>query len=89
MDRVRSGLTQQQPEDITAARKSEVSYRTIGSQKELGDWLGLVLVLLLLLLFPLFPLLVGLWVWLGRSMFGGDQGAEIGGNMAEDLNKNC
>ncbi|BCU95740.1 MAG: hypothetical protein CM15mV10_1180 [uncultured marine virus] len=57
-------------------------------QKELGDWLGLALVLLLLLVFPLFPLLVGVaagWV----AMFGGDQGADIGGNMAEDLNKNC
>ena len=30
------------------------------------------------------------WVAAGWvAMFGGDQGAEIGGNMAEDLNKNC
>lgn len=30
------------------------------------------------------------WVVAGWvAMFGGDQGAEIGGNMAEDLNKNC
>ena len=30
------------------------------------------------------------WVAAGWiAMFGGEQGAEIGGNMAEDLNKNC
>ena len=30
------------------------------------------------------------WVVAGWvAMFGGEQGAEIGGNMAEDLNKNC
>ena len=30
------------------------------------------------------------WVAAGWvAMFGGNQGAEIGGNMAEDLNKNC
>ena len=30
------------------------------------------------------------WVAAGWvAMFGGDQGATIGGNMAEDLNKNC
>ena len=30
------------------------------------------------------------WVAAGwNAMFGGEQGAEIGGNMAEDLNKNC
>ena len=30
------------------------------------------------------------WVAAGWvAMFGGNQGAEIGGNMAEDLNKDC
>ena len=30
------------------------------------------------------------WVAAGWiAMFGGEQGADIGGNMAEDLNKNC
>ena len=30
------------------------------------------------------------WVVAGWvAMFGGEQGAEIGGQMAEDLNKNC
>ena len=30
------------------------------------------------------------WVAAGWvAMFGGDQGADIGGSMAEDLNKNC
>ena len=30
------------------------------------------------------------WVAAGWvAMFGGDKGADIGGNMAEDLNKNC
>ena len=30
------------------------------------------------------------WVAAGWvAMFGGEQGANIGGNMAEDLNKNC
>ena len=57
------GLTQQQAagynemhEKVKPASKQSVQ------QKELGDWLGLALVLLLLLLFPLFPLLVGLWL---------------------------
>ena len=83
------GLTQQQTQEITAARKSEECVKAIGGKlKELVGWSGLALVLLLLLVLPLFPLLVGLpsyWV----AMFGGNQGANIGGNMAEDLNKNC
>ena len=29
------------------------------------------------------------WVAGWVAMFGGNQGAEIGGNMAEELNKNC
>ena len=66
---------------------SRASRRSVVANKREDLW-GLALVLLLLLLFPLFPLLVGLaagWV----AMFGGEQGAEIGGNMVNDLNDAC
>lgn len=38
------------------AQKSEPVSKRLVQEKELGDWLGLALVLLLLLVFPLFPL---------------------------------
>ena len=55
-------------------------------EKELGDWLGQVLVLLLapaLSTIPFVGWVIAGWVAMfGGAMFGGNQGAEIGGNMA-------
>ena len=53
------GLTQQQAEEITAARKSEACIKAIEVQKEQDVWWVHRLVLVLLLLLALSPLLVG------------------------------
>ncbi len=56
--------------------------------KELVGWLGLALSAAAAPTLSTIPF-VG-WVAAGWvAMFGGNQGADIGGNMAEDLNKNC
>ena len=82
------GLTQQQAEDITAARKSEACIEAIGSAKGTGRLVGTSVGAAAAPAVSTIPF-VG-WVVAGWvAMFGGDQGAEIGGNMAEDLNKNC
>ena len=82
------GLTQQQAEDITAARKSEACIEAIGSAKGTGRLVGTSVGAAAAPTVSTIPF-VG-WVVAGWvAMFGGDQGAEIGGNMAEDLNKNC
>ena len=82
------GLTQQQAEDITAARKSEACIKAVGSAEGTGRLVGTSIGA------SAAPALSGIpfigWVAAGWvAMFGGNQGAEIGGNMAEDLNKNC
>ena len=82
------GLTQQQAEEITAARKSEACIKAIGSAEGTGRLVGTSVGA------SAAPALSGIpfvgWVAAGWvAMFGGDQGADIGGNMAEDLNKNC
>ena len=82
------GLTQQQAEDITAARKSEACIKAIGSAEGTGRLVGTSSGA------SAAPALSGIpfigWVAAGWvAMFGGNQGADIGGNMAEDLNKNC
>ena len=82
------GLTQQQAEDITAARKSEACIKAIGSAEGTGRLVGTSIGA------SAAPALSGIpvigWVAAGWvAMFGGNQGADIGGNMAEDLNKNC
>ena len=82
------GLTQQEASDITAARKSEECIKAIGSAEGTGRLVGTSIGA------SAAPALSGIpfigWVAAGWvAMFGGNQGADIGGNMAEDLNKNC
>ena len=82
------GLTQQQAEDITAARKSEACIKAIGSAEGTGRLVGTSIGAAAAPTVSTIPF-VG-WVVAGWvAMFGGNQGAEIGGNMAEDINKNC
>ena len=82
------GLTQQQAKEITDARKSEACIKAIGSAEGTGRLVGTSIGA------SAAPALSGIpfigWVAAGWvAMFGGNQGADIGGNMAEDLNKNC
>ena len=84
----RPGLTQKQSQEITDARKSEACIEAIGSAKGTGRLVGTSIGA------SAAPALSGIpyigWVASGWvAMFGGNQGAEIGGSMAEDLNKNC
>ena len=82
------GLTQQQADQLTAARKSEACIEAIGSAKGTGRLVGTSVGAAAAPTVSSVPF-VG-WVMAGWiAMFGGNQGAEIGGNMAEDLNKNC
>ena len=82
------GLTQGEAAEITAARKSEACIEAVGAAKGTGRLVGTSIGA------SAAPALSGIpfigWVAAGWvAMFGGDQGANIGGNMAEDLNKNC
>ena len=82
------GLTQQEAADITAARKSEACIEAVGAAKGTGRLVGTSVGAAAAPTLSTIPF-VG-WVAAGWvAMFGGDQGANIGGNMAEDLNKNC
>ena len=82
------GLTQQEAADITAARKSEECIKAIGSAEGTGRLVGTSICAAAAPTVSTIPF-VG-WVVAGWvAMFGGNQGAEIGGNMAEDINKNC
>ena len=82
------GLTQQQSDEITAARKSEACIEAIGSAKGTGRLVGTSIGASAAPSLANIPY-VG-WVAAGWvAMFGGNQGADIGGDMAEDLNKNC
>jgi hypothetical protein len=82
------GLTQQQAKDITDARKSEECIKAIGSAEGTGRLVGTSIGAAAAPSLSSIPF-VG-WVAAGWvAMFGGNQGADIGGNMAEDLNKNC
>ena len=82
------GLTQQQAEEITSLRKSEACIKAIGSAEGTGRLVGTSIGASAAPSLASIPF-VG-WVAAGWvAMFGGDQGANIGGNMAEDLNKNC
>ena len=82
------GLTQQQAKDITAIRKSEECIKAIGSAEGTGRLVGTSIGAAAAPTVSTIPF-VG-WVVAGWvAMFGGNQGAEIGGNMAEDMNKNC
>ena len=82
------GLTQQQAKEISAARKSEACVKAIGSAEGTGRIVGTSVGAAAAPTLSSIPF-VG-WVAAGWvAMFGGNQGADIGGNMAEDLNKNC
>jgi hypothetical protein len=82
------GLTQQEAADITAARKSEACIKAIGSAEGTGRLVGTSIGASAAPALANIPF-VG-WVAAGWvAMFGGNQGADIGGSMAEDLNKDC
>ena len=82
------GLTQQEAADITAARKSEACIKAIGSAEGTGRLVGTSVGASAAPALSSIPF-VG-WVAAGWvAMFGGNQGADIGGNMAEDLSKDC
>ena len=71
-----------------ASNKSEECIKAIGSAEGTGRLVGTSIGA------SAAPALSGIpfigWVAAGWvAMFGGNQGADIGGNMAEDLNKNC
>jgi len=82
------GLTSEQAKNITAARKSEACIKAIGSAEGTGRLVGTSVGA------AAAPAVSGIpfigWVAAGWvAMFGGNQGAEIGGNMAEDMSKDC
>ena len=82
------GLTERQAKQITDGRKSEACIEAIGSAKGTGRLVGTSVGAAAAPTVSTIPF-VG-WVVAGWvAMFGGEQGADIGGNMAEDLNKNC
>ena len=83
-----SGLTQEEAARITEIRKSEACIKAIGSAEGTGRLVGTSVGAAAAPTVSSIPF-VG-WVVAGWvAMFGGNQGAEIGGNMAEDINKNC
>ena len=82
------GLTQQQAKEITAARKSEACVKAIGSAEGTGRIVGTSVGAAAAPTLSSIPF-VG-WVAAGWvAMFSGNQGANIGGGMAENLNQNC
>ena len=82
------GLTDAQAEKITSIRKSEACIKAIGSAEGTGRLVGTSIGASAAPTLSSIPF-VG-WVAAGWvAMFSGNQGADIGGNMAEDLNKNC
>ena len=75
-------------DEISAGGKSEACIEAIGSGKRTGRMVGASGGAAVAPAFTNIPF-VG-WVIAGAAtMMGMDQGAEIGGNMVEDLNKNC
>ena len=82
------GLTQEQANEITAARKSEACIKAIGSAEGTGRIVGTSVGAAAAPTLSSIPF-VG-WVAAGWvAMFSGNQGANIGGGMAENLNQNC
>ena len=82
------GLTHEQASNINDARKSEACIKAIGSAEGTGRLVGTSVgasAAPALANIPYIGWVASGWV----AMFGGNQGAEIGGNMAEGLNKNC
>ena len=83
-----SGLSQEEAARITEIRKSEACIKAIGSAEGTGRLVGTSIGAAAAPSLSSIPF-VG-WVAAGWvAMFGGNQGADIGGNMAENLNKNC
>ena len=82
------GLTDAQAQEIAAARKSEACIKAIGGAEGTGRLVGTSVGAAAAPTLSTIPF-VG-WVAAGWvAMFGGEQGANIGGDMAQDLNKNC
>ena len=82
------GLTQEEASNITSIRKSEECIKAVGSAEGTGRLVGTSIGAAAAPTVSTIPF-VG-WVVAGWvAMFGGNQGADIGGNMAENLNKNC
>ena len=82
------GLTDAQAQEISAARKSEACIKAIGGAEGTGRLVGTSVGAAAAPALSSIPF-VG-WVAAGWvAMFGGEQGANIGGDMAENLNKNC
>ena len=82
------GLSQEEAANITAIRKSEACIKAIGGAEGTGRLVGTSIgasAAPTLSTIPFIGWVAAGWV----AMFGGNQGADIGGNMAEDLNKNC
>ena len=82
------GLTNSQAAEINSTKKSEACIKAIGSAEGTGRIVGTSVGAAAAPAVSSIPF-VG-WVAAGWvAMFGGDQGAEMAGNMAEELNKNC
>ena len=82
------GLTAGQTAEIVAARQSEACIKAIGSAEGTGRLVGTSVGAAAAPTLSTIPF-VG-WVAAGWvAMLGGNQGAEIGGNMAEDMSKDC
>ena len=82
------GLTEGQTTDIMKTRRSEACIKAIGSAEGTGRIVGTSIgasAAPSLSSIPYIGWVAAGWV----AMFGGNQGADIGGSMAEDLNKNC
>ena len=80
------GLTQDQAAEISAQRIACI--KAVGSGEGTGRVVGTSIGAAAAPSLSSIPF-VG-WVAAGWvAMFGGDKGSDIGGNMAEDLNKNC
>ena len=83
-----SGLTQEEAARITEIRKSEACIKAVGSAEGTGRLVGTSVGAAAAPSLTSIPF-VG-WVAAGWvAMFGGNQGAEIGGNMAEEMAKDC
>ena len=82
------GLTAGQAAEIVAARKSEACIKAIGSAEGTGRLVGTSIGAAAAPSLSSIPFVGwGAAGWV--AMFGGNQGADIGGNMAEDMSKDC
>ena len=83
-----SGLSQEEAARITEIRKSEACIKAIGSAEGTGRLVGTSIGAAAAPSLSSIPF-VG-WVAAGWvAMFGGNQGAEIGGNMASSISPDC